>query len=417
MEEESNCENFCWIKRILFNKISKKLGWAFGMLIFIIIILVILNYQINQTIQKDAEEIRNIEAPLELMVERVIGYDAILTGNAHWALLHAIENNTQEVLKHKQIYDDTGIKLDNLLKYEAKELLQNSSRSQAEKEVVYGYLEELDKINLALVDLETRAFEAMFRGDVKTAEAFIIGEQYHEYKNQLAELYAKWASEEKRITEIYRKKVISNALNIRIYNVGLGIIFIIIASIIPILISGAIVKPINSLKQATEGIEKGNFKNRVEIKTGDELEELGNTLNKTLGVLERTDDERKQIDKAKTEFLSITSHELRSPMTPMKAQLQMVLGDYFGKLNKEQRESLNIVLNNTERLDKIIVDFLEISRIEAARLKFNFVRADLAKTVHAVIDELKGFMPEKNIKIETHVEKLPTIEVDPDRVS
>jgi hypothetical protein len=95
----------------------------------------------------------------------------------------------------------------------------------------------------------------------------------------------------------------------------------------------------------------------------------------------------------------------------------MVLGNYFGRLNNAQKESLKIVLNNTERLDKIIVDFLEISRIEAARLKFNFVSADLTKTVQAVVEEMKGFMPEKKIKIETYIEKIPVIECDPDRVS
>lgn len=181
--------------------------------------------------------------------------------------------------------------------------------------------------------------------------------------------------------------------------------------------SRKITKPITELSEATKKIQNKDFRVRVKFNSGDELEELGRSFNKTAEVLENLEKEKNQVDKAKTEFLSITSHELRSPMTPMKAQLQMVLGDYFGKLNKEQRESLQIVLSNTERLDKIIVDFLEISRIEAARLKFNFIKADLTKTIESVVEEMKGFMPEKKIKIETHVEKLPVIEVDPDRVS
>ena len=208
-----------------------------------------------------------------------------------------------------------------------------------------------------------------------------------------------------------------------IQRLSLGVaIFITILVIIVFLfvgyfISRRITKPVEELTAANEKLRNQDFKARVNIKSGDEIELLGNIFNKTAEALENLDKEKNQIDKAKTEFLSITSHELRSPMTPMKAQLQMVLGDYFGKLNKEQRESLQIVLNNTERLDKIIVDFLEISRIEAARLKFNFIKADLAKTIDNVVNEMKGFMPEKNIKIEIKAEKLPTIEVDPDRVS
>jgi len=114
--------------------------------------------------------------------------------------------------------------------------------------------------------------------------------------------------------------------------------------------------------------------------------------------------------------LSITSHELRSPMTPMKAQLQMLQAEYYGKLTKKQKESVDIVLRNTSRLDNIILDFLEISRIEAARLKFRFKKTNLIEPINRLVEEMKGFMPEKSIKIETKIDKLPTIEVDSDRV-
>jgi len=172
----------------------------------------------------------------------------------------------------------------------------------------------------------------------------------------------------------------------------------------------------SQLSFAANEIERGNFKSRIDIKTGDELERLGKTLNKTIEVLEKTDEERKQLDKAKTEFMSITSHELRSPMTPMKAQLQMILGDYFGKISPKQRESLDIVLRNTERLDRIIQDFLEISRIEAARLKFKFIRTDIGNHVQRLVKEMQGFMPEKKIRIVANIGKIPVIEVDPDRI-
>ncbi|MBI2629494.1 sensor histidine kinase [Candidatus Pacearchaeota archaeon] len=190
----------------------------------------------------------------------------------------------------------------------------------------------------------------------------------------------------------------------------------IVFSIAIFYLSRSMLRPLNQLYIVTKEIERGNLKARTNIKTGDEFEELGNVFNNTIEQMEKTDEQRKQVDKAKTEFLSITSHELRSPMTPMKAQLQMVLGDYFGKLTKEQRESLQIVLNNTERLDKIIQDFLEISRIEAARLKFEFVKTSLNEPIKRTIEEMKGFMPEKKIKIEPYIDSLPVIEVDSDRV-
>ena len=189
------------------------------------------------------------------------------------------------------------------------------------------------------------------------------------------------------------------------------------AGFIGFFVSRSITKPIKELYSATREVEKGNFNVRTDIKTHDEIEELGRAFNRTTVALGRMAEERKEIDSAKSEFLSITSHELRSPMTPMKAQLQMLQNEYFGKLTNAQKDSLNIVLRNADRLDKIIVDFLEISRIEAARLKFVFKETNLEEIVQEVVDFMKGSAKEKNVKLKVNMKKLPIIEVDPDRVS
>ena len=178
----------------------------------------------------------------------------------------------------------------------------------------------------------------------------------------------------------------------------------------------SVVIPIKKLHKATIDIGNKKFGKRVCIKTKDELEELGASFNDMGEKLQKIDEEYKKIDKAKTEFLSITSHELRSPMTPIKARLQMLIQDYFGKLNKEQKESVEVVLRNTDKLDKIIYDLLEISRIETARLKFNFRKVNLAKFLKKSITELNNYLPEKKIKIKNSIKNLPMIETDPDRI-
>jgi len=112
----------------------------------------------------------------------------------------------------------------------------------------------------------------------------------------------------------------------------------------------------------------------------------------------------------------MTSHELRTPIAPLKTQLQMLNKQYYGKLTNKQRETLMNILKNTERLNKIIEDFMEISRIEAARLKFNFQKTDLRETVYETVNLMEGFAKEKNIQIITEIGKLPIINVDSDRV-
>ncbi len=181
--------------------------------------------------------------------------------------------------------------------------------------------------------------------------------------------------------------------------------------------SHSITRPLENLHRVTKEIEKGNFDIKANIKTKDELEELGKSINKTTIALSEMNQERLQIDRAKSEFLSITSHELRTPMTPMKAQLQMLEKDYFGKLNEKQKDSVRIIRRNAERLDRIIEDFLEISRIEAARLKFIFRKIDIKKTVEETVKFLEGFAKEKNIDLIVKADNLPNIQADPDRIS
>lgn len=223
-------------------------------------------------------------------------------------------------------------------------------------------------------------------------------------------------NEQKLISIIPTKDLLAIARRFQLIVISIILLLIIVTVLISYVLLSKLTKGIEMLYLASKDLENGKFNTRVNLNTNDELGILGNAFNKMAEALEKTEEERAKIDKAKTEFLSITSHELRSPMTPMRAQLQMLLGEYFGKISQEQKDSLDIVLRNTERLDRIIQDFLEISRIEAARLKFNFMKVNLDSYIKQVVEEMKGFMPEKKIQFVLDIEKLPIIEVDPDRV-
>ena len=220
-----------------------------------------------------------------------------------------------------------------------------------------------------------------------------------------------------KLSEKKNAELFSILIRTSLMVLGMVLLIIIIILSVFFFFYTQLIGSIKLLHQAAEELEKGNFKARVNIKSKDELQELGETFNKTITALSQTKSERKGIESAKTRFLSITSHELRSPMTPLKAQLQMLEGEYFGKLNEKQKEAISIVVRNADHLDRIIVDFLEISRIEAARLKFLFEKVSLNKSVNDLLTVMKMFMPEKKIKIVSKIPKLPVIEVDAERVN
>lgn len=165
-----------------------------------------------------------------------------------------------------------------------------------------------------------------------------------------------------------------------------------------------------------KSLEKGNLNERVYLRTKDEFEELSLTLNNAMESLQQAQKGREQLEKAKSEFLSVTGHELRSPMTPIKAQLQLLMGGYFGKLSKKQTEHLSIILRNTDRLDSILNDYLEIARIDAGRLKFNYTKTKLQEPIKKLLEEMKAFKPEKKIKLSSEINSTSMVVVDVEKL-
>ncbi len=123
-----------------------------------------------------------------------------------------------------------------------------------------------------------------------------------------------------------------------------------------------------------------------------------------------------EVTRMKSDFLSLTSHELRTPLTPMQAQLQMLREGYMGRLNEKQEDSIEVILRNLTRLDKLINDILDISRIEAGRIKMYFEPMSLNETVKEAIKMQEPFAKKKNLKIRARLAELPAITGDAERL-
>jgi PAS domain S-box-containing protein len=123
-----------------------------------------------------------------------------------------------------------------------------------------------------------------------------------------------------------------------------------------------------------------------------------------------------KLDKIKTEFLNTTSHELRTPMASIKGYIQMLMSQKLGNINKEQNEALNVVLRNTNRLDSLIEDILDISRLESGTMKFIPDKTNINKMITEVIETMQPTADLKNIKINKELEKIPDIIIDSERI-
>ncbi|VVB86264.1 Methanogenesis regulatory histidine kinase FilI [uncultured archaeon] len=133
--------------------------------------------------------------------------------------------------------------------------------------------------------------------------------------------------------------------------------------------------------------------------------------------LKQANIELKKADEVKTQFLSVISHELRTPITPMNAQLQMMLAGYFGDVAEKQRKSLEMILRNTKRLDRLIGDVLDISKLESGVMKFNMVRASLNEIVENTVETMKPQAQEKGMTLLLKENDVPEIVIDKDRIT
>ena len=123
------------------------------------------------------------------------------------------------------------------------------------------------------------------------------------------------------------------------------------------------------------------------------------------------------IDKMKDDFVSIASHELRTPMTAIRSYAWMALHKSEVPLSEKVEKYLIKVLLSTERLINLVNDMLNVSRIEAGRIEINPESVDLISLARDIVDEAyQSKAPEKNIHITLLEEKVPKVFADPEKL-
>lgn len=120
-----------------------------------------------------------------------------------------------------------------------------------------------------------------------------------------------------------------------------------------------------------------------EVRAREEKEEL-------VKKLEFANARLKELDQAKSDFISIASHQLRTPLTAIKGYSSMILEGSFGEMSEKIKDAVSKVFQSSQRLVIIISDFLDISRIEQGTMNYEFEPTNLSELVAGVVDEFKA---------------------------
>lgn len=176
--------------------------------------------------------------------------------------------------------------------------------------------------------------------------------------------------------------------------------------IFSLLLARLVVKPIEKLSRGAREISKGNFDHKINIKTGDELERLGERFNEMQKIL-------KTNQRLRDEFVFIAAHELRAPVTVIRGYISMILGGDAGPVSPELKKFLSPVEQSGYGLNQLVEDLLQVARSEAGRLEIKVGPVDAVEQAKNVLQELKILSDKKKIKLVHNIQpNLPKVMAD-----
>jgi signal transduction histidine kinase len=115
--------------------------------------------------------------------------------------------------------------------------------------------------------------------------------------------------------------------------------------------------------------------------------------------LEDANEKLQSLDKLKTEFLSLASHQLRSPLTAIKGYTSMLLEGSFGDVNDSQKEAIDRVFQSSQHLTKVVEDLLNVTKIEQGGMQYVFEPTDIEIITNELVRELAVTASKKGLKL------------------
>ncbi|MBI4546942.1 MAG: HAMP domain-containing histidine kinase [Ignavibacteriae bacterium] len=191
--------------------------------------------------------------------------------------------------------------------------------------------------------------------------------------------------------------------------IGGGIIFL-IALAVSLLFAQTITRPIRALKAGTEKVGEGNYET-VPITTTDEVADLTQAFNLMSTKL-------KQLDEMRMQMMSEISHEMRTPLQVIKAGCYSISHSKDGPpLTQRQKDALGMMHQATNRINAFVNSFLDVAKMEAGLMKFNFEPTNLIELLNPLVQEAQLIAQTRQIHLDLKADEIPIIQLDRERMT
>jgi signal transduction histidine kinase len=249
------------------------------------------------------------------------------------------------------------------------------------------------------------------------------------------------------ITAQATERAFSPVLDLRNSFIVATILVLSVAIIAVFFVARTISKPITELKEAADKISKGeldlNIRTTVDDEIGDlalhldEMRESIQTRDRNLRIqaaglekaykelttkereLEKAYDSLKESEKAKEEFISMVSHELKTPIVPIKIYSEMLLKtDSLGILELKQKKAMQTIVRSVEKLEALVDDVLDVYKLDMGKLTLSKHNFDIAELIDRTISDLTPITVEKQIELKSDIRttKEDIVFCDPKRI-
>ena len=195
-----------------------------------------------------------------------------------------------------------------------------------------------------------------------------------------------------------------------------------IRSILAILIAAAlvgllalwfIVKKLNRIIRGIRKFEEGDLETRIEVKSNDDLDEIGIVFNSMADTIQQNIEEIKGVENLRKELISNISHDLRTPIASIQGYAETLILKKDNIEQDEKEKYLGVIYKNCENLQDLVTNLFELSKLQSNQVMLNKEPFSIGELVHDVANKYRILSQKKGVSINTIVSKdVPVVEAD-----
>lgn len=176
-----------------------------------------------------------------------------------------------------------------------------------------------------------------------------------------------------------------------------------LAAVLSYALSRRITHPIRNINRTAVEMARGDFSHNLVSRGGeDEIGQLVESFNYAVQQVERTVEQQRKLEELRRNLVANVSHELRAPLSSMRGFTELILDGAIS--GKEQKKYLQVIMDNTLHLSRLVDDLMELSRLESGSLSLNREKVVLKGVMEWSIDSVFPEAGEKNIRIDMDIE-------------